>query len=107
MADKIDKEALEFGQRLKNFREQAGVTQLEIANSCGLTKNYISAIERGVHKCNAQTFVTYGKKCGISLDVIAGLSNETAILPELQTILSAMDSTQQRKIIDLIKLINK
>lgn len=73
MAEKIDAEALQFGQMLQRYRESAKVTQQEIADATGLTKNYISSIERGVHKCNAQTFIAYAKKCGVSLDEMAGL----------------------------------
>lgn len=50
MAEKIDAEALQFGQMLQGCREQAKVTQQEIANATGLTKNYISSIKRRVHK---------------------------------------------------------
>ena len=62
MADKIDEDALRFGQMLQSYREGAKVTQQDIADATGLTKNYISSIERGVHKCNAQTFIAYAKK---------------------------------------------
>ena len=64
MAEKIDAEALQFGQMLQRYRESAKVTQQETADATGLTKNYISSIERGVHKCNAQTFIAYAKKYG-------------------------------------------
>ena len=41
-----------------------------------MTKIYINSIERGVHKCNAQTFIVYAKKCGISLDKIVELTEK-------------------------------
>ena len=107
MADKIDADALAFGQRLQRFREQAKVTQLEIAEASGMTKNYISSIERGVHKCNAQTFIVYAKKCGISLDEIAGLTEEHRLIPELRQLLSVMNDEQQQKIVDMIKIMIK
>ena len=47
VADKIDAEALRFGQMLQGYREGAKVTQQDIADATGLTKNYISSIERG------------------------------------------------------------
>lgn len=56
MAEKIDAEALRFGQMLQQYRESAKITQQEIADATKLTKNYINSIERGVHKCNAQIF---------------------------------------------------
>ena len=54
MAEKIDAEALQFGQMLQHYRESAKVTQREIADATRLTKNYIRSIELGVHKCNAR-----------------------------------------------------
>lgn len=53
MAEKIDAEALRFGQMLQRYRESVKITQQEIADATKLTKNYINSIERGVHKCNA------------------------------------------------------
>ena len=49
MTDKIDEDALQFGQMLQDYREQAKVTQQEIADATGLAKNYIGSIKRGVH----------------------------------------------------------
>ena len=57
-----------FGQMLQSYRLKAHITQQQIADATGMTKNYISAIERGVHKCNAETFITYARMCHASLD---------------------------------------
>ncbi|MGB7298140.1 MAG: helix-turn-helix transcriptional regulator [Burkholderiaceae bacterium] len=35
-----------FGLRLRQFRKAAGLTQLELAEEAGLTKNYVSSLER-------------------------------------------------------------
>ena len=103
MSVKIDAEPQKYGQILKKYREQAKVTQLEIAEAAGLTKNYISSIERGVHKCNAATFIVYAKKCHISLDKMAGLE-KTHLIPELSQLLSVMNEEQQQKVADIIKI---
>ena len=103
MSVKIDEEAQKFGQILQKYREQAKVTQLEIAEAAGLTKNYISTIERGVHKCNAATFIVYAKKCHISLDEMAGLE-KLHLITELSQLLSVMDDKQQQKVADIIKI---
>ncbi|MEB7887323.1 helix-turn-helix domain-containing protein [Serratia fonticola] len=37
-----------FGQRVKQLRSQAGLSQEAFADRCGLDRTYISGIERGV-----------------------------------------------------------
>ncbi|WP_261467567.1 helix-turn-helix domain-containing protein [Serratia fonticola] len=37
-----------FGQRVKQLRLQAGLSQEAFADRCGLDRTYISGIERGV-----------------------------------------------------------
>lgn len=46
MADKIDEDALRFGQMLQSYREGTKVTQPDIADATGLTKNHISSMVR-------------------------------------------------------------
>lgn len=106
MAEKIDAEALQFGQMLQSYREQAKVTQQEIADATGLTKNYISSIERGVHKCNAQTFITYAKKCGVSLDEMAGLIPKSKLNRKLVQKLSDMSEDNQERALKILELMN-
>lgn len=106
MADKIDEDALRFGQMLQSYREGAKVTQQDIADATGLTKNYISSIERGVHKCNAQTFISYAKKCGVSLDEMAGLVPKSKLNRKLVQKLSEMSEDEQERALKILELMN-
>lgn len=106
MAEKIDPEALQFRQRLQRYRESAKVTQQEIADATGLTKNYISSIERGVHKCNAQTFITYAKKCDVSLDEMAGLVPKSKLNRKLIKKISEMSEDEQERALKILELMN-
>ena len=107
MSERIDEEAYIFGQKLQRYREKARITQAEIAIACGMTKNYISSIERGVHKCNAATFIVYAEKCGACLDEIAGLKNSSLIIPELQTEIEQLNEVEQQKVVEIIKIIKR
>lgn len=105
MADKIDAEARVFGQMLQRYRERARITQQEIADAAGLTKNYISSIERGVHKCNVQTFITYAKKCEVSLDEMAGLiSPVSGIDTRLLRYISGLTKEEQERALQVLTL---
>ena len=46
------------GQRFKQYREKAGLTQEELAEKVGLNSNYVSRIERGESFPRLETFVS-------------------------------------------------
>ena len=99
--------AMDLGQRLQICREAKKITQAEMAQACHLSKNYISAIERGVNKCTAQTLIAYAEKLDMSLDELIGRENTGNIIPELRRILSSMEPEQQKKILQIIRLISQ
>ena len=43
----MDKIEMRFGQRVKELRLKQNISQEELAFRCGLSKNYISDVERG------------------------------------------------------------
>ena len=98
---------MDLGQRLQICREAKKITQAEMALACHLSKNYISAIERGVNKCTAQTLIAYAEKLDMSLDELIGRENTGNIIPELRRILSSMELEQQKKILQIIRLISQ
>lgn len=104
MADKTTREEYTFGQMLKRYREEAKVTQQEIADAAGLSKNYISALERGLHKCSAATFITYAKLCHASLDKMAGLENSSNSDNIFFQKLNAMSEEDKLRLLQIIEL---
>ena len=83
MGNKSDPEMnTRIGHFLKSAREASNVSQAEIALTTGMTKNHISAIERGVSKASVELLLGYCKKLDISADILLGLS-DGEILPEL------------------------
>lgn len=95
-----------LGQRLQQFRRNARVSQEEMSAYCGLSRNYISAVERGLYKCNVYILIDYAKKLGISLDILTGLDNYE-ILPELQHELQNTKPENQRKMLEILKILNQ
>ena len=95
---------MELGRRLQECREAKKITQAEMAAACGLSKNYISALERGINKCSAQTLITYASKLDMSIDELVGKTNKSDILPELRQTIEKCNYQQQTKILQMIKL---
>ena len=59
---------MEIGEVLQYYRKKAKMTQAEMASICGLSKNYISAVERGVNKVNSSSLLIMMKTLNIPLE---------------------------------------
>ncbi len=99
-----------LGKRLKECREGQGVTQQEMADACGLSRNYLSAMERGVNKCNANTLITYARVLNMSIDeIVWGEKGRThkgdSIIPDLKRALKDMPEDEQKKVLRIIEII--
>ena len=98
---------MELNQRMQQCRKERGITQADMAKACGLSPNYVSALERGVYQPNAETLIRWAKACGISIDSLAGNMPSDKIIPELRTILESLPPDIQRKIYEMIRIAMK
>lgn len=105
----LPEENKRLNKRLQDFRKEAHIQQQEMADYCGLSKNYLSAMERGINKCNAHVLISYAKKLNVSLDVLTGLSStgKESIIPELKTVLENMSHENQKKLLEILNILDK
>lgn len=54
-----------FGRVLRNFREDAGISQERLANDSGLHKNYVGEIERGLKSPSLKTITALASTLGV------------------------------------------
>jgi len=101
MVDMTDNEIL--GQRLQQCRESRKVTQQEMADAAGHSKNYISALEHGTNKMSVPTLIAYSKKLDMSIDEMLGLKPSDNIIPELRSALSDMTVEEQKRVLHIIR----
>lgn len=67
---------MQFYQRLRDVREDAEKRQPEIAALLGISQQHYSMYERGVRELPMHHFITLARYYNISLDYLAGLTNE-------------------------------
>lgn len=110
MSTSITEWDVNLGQTLQKWRKAKNQTQKDVADACGLTKNYISALERGCSKCTVKTLMGYCKCLQMTPSEILGFedassvaSENSNIIPELRKKLSSMDDKQQTKVLYLVK----
>lgn len=51
----MNKIEIKFGQRVKELRLRQNISQEELAFRCGLSKNYISDVERGTRNISLKS----------------------------------------------------
>ena len=61
-------DCISLGKRIKAAREQAGLTQEDLADRLGMSTTHISVIERGVKPPKLDTFVRLANVLNVSAD---------------------------------------
>lgn len=57
-----------LGQRLRQFRKDAHLTQNQLAKKAGITPTYLSIIERGAQLPRLETFIKLANVLSVSAD---------------------------------------
>lgn len=74
---KAEPAAVLVGRRLAQARQQAGLSQTQLASDVRLTKGYVSMIERGERGPRLEVLLTWAARCGTTLsELLEGLEDE-------------------------------
>ena len=63
----MDKIEVKFGHRIKELRLKQNISQEELAFRCGLSKNYISDVERGTRNVSLKSIEKIAKGVAVNL----------------------------------------
>lgn len=67
---------MEFSERLKELRRQAGLTQVDVAEKLGISQPAYASWERGVKKPTQENLVKIAQILNVSVDYLVGNSEE-------------------------------
>jgi transcriptional regulator with XRE-family HTH domain len=80
---RADGSAFEFGYHLKEVRRRSGLSQVQVAETLGVSQNRVSQIERGqIDKIQIGTLMRYVEALGGLLTVSAKLADEAIVLAQ-------------------------
>ncbi|MCM1328697.1 MAG: helix-turn-helix domain-containing protein [Ruminococcus sp.] len=65
-----------YYQRIRDLREDSDKKQAELAEYLGTTKQYYSLYEKGANEISFERAIALAKYYNVSLDYIAGLTND-------------------------------
>lgn len=64
-----------FGDRIKEIRQQAGLSQEKLAEACGLHRTYVGGVERGERNVSLLNIVVLARALGVKpADLLEGIS---------------------------------
>lgn len=96
-----------IGKRMKQRREQLGMTQEDLADKIGVSTNYISTVERGESFPRCQRLVDILNALETSADAIfcdviehSGEYTKSRLSSELDT----LPSDEQKRILEMLEL---
>ena len=100
-----------YGEQIKNYRINLGMTQNQIASELDLTPGYISNVENGRTAMSLRLLIYYSKLMGITLDELVGNIEpdykKSATDNALWAIIQTLDETQKEKLLETIKIWQK
>jgi len=100
-----------YGEQIKNYRINLGMTQNQIASELDVTPGYISNVENGRTAMSLRLLIYYSKLMGITLDELVGNIEpdykKSATDNALWAIIQTLDETQKEKLLETIKIWQK
>ncbi len=67
---------MELKERLRELRKESGETQKQVATAIGIGERPYQYLESGEHRPSLDTFIAIADHFGVSLDYLAGRSEE-------------------------------
>ena len=100
-----------YGEQIKNYRINLGMTQNQIASELDVTPGYISNVENGRTAMSLKLLIYYSKLMGITLDELVGNIEpdykKSATDNALWAIIQTLDETQKEKLLETLKIWQK
>ena len=97
------------GQKIKNLRMEAKLTQERMAEICGISTSFLGHIERGSRKLSLETAVKIADCLHVSMDslIIEGKQTDFSILSAVEAILRKQERTKQEQFLRLLKVLSQ
>ena len=78
---------IESGKRIKEMRKRAGMTQEQLAEDLGISREALAKIETGKNGTSVDGIVNFANYFNVTTDAIIGMYNKVSKYKELETML--------------------
>ena len=99
-----------YGEQIKGYRIQLGLTQSQVAAEMEVTPGYISNVENGRTAMSLRILIYYAKLMGVTLDTLVGQLDpgykSTALDNALHHEIAKLDEASKEKLLKTLKIWN-
>ncbi len=93
-----------LGQRIRRCREDAGLTQAELAERCNLSTSYIGHIERGTRIASVETLYTIATTLCVGTDyLLLDVSPDSDSLAMIAAAVNGKDPRKRKTFLAAVK----
>ena len=98
---------LAIGEKVKNKRVAAGLSQEKLAELCGVTPSYIGHIERGSRNLSLNTAISISNVLGVSLDylLLDAKNDSIGVLEGISADLKNHDPIKVESFLNTVKIL--
>lgn len=77
---------IQVGDRIREVREQANLTQAQMAEHLGISQNHLSCLERGIYSIKAEDLIGISEAVGVSIEYLwyGETASEDSLNPRLK-----------------------
>ena len=97
-----------YGEQIRSYRINLGLTQSQVAEEMEVTPGYISNVENGRTAMSLRILIYYAKIMGITLDELVGSLEpdykESALDNALIAEIKKLSNTEKEKLLNTIKI---
>jgi len=96
-----------IGERIRIYRDRAGLTQMKLAEKAGVHPTYVGQLERGEKNATLETIEKLARALNLPFEtlfeaIIFG-DSDNPIAREMYEIVSARSEKEQRALLDLVR----
>ena len=97
-----------YGDQIKSYRINLGLTQSQVASELEVTPGYISNVENGRTAMSLRILIYYAKLMGVTLDALVGNLEDdyktTALDNALNTEIRKLSKKEKEKLLKIIQI---
>lgn len=98
----------QYGEQIKSYRINLGLTQSQVAAELEVTPGYISNVENGRTAMSLRMLIYYAKLMGVSLDILVGNLEpdykSSALDNALLSTINTLSDSEKEKLLQTIQL---